>query len=100
MEMAAGVRCLPTVSQADCGRGGTEAHLCRVAVVIQSREVAERCRGSPDCLSPVAISRLGLTLLFLSAFFLFSMFWRLIVSSLENCAFGECRFVKNRKPKE
>lgn len=68
--------------------------------MIQSRKVAEQCPASSDCPSPVAISSLGLTLLFLSAFILFSMFWREIVSSLENCALGEYRLVKNRKPKE
>lgn len=44
--------------------------------MIQSLEVAEQCPVSPDCPSPVTISALGLTLLFLSAFVLFSVLWR------------------------
>lgn len=43
--------------------------------MIQSKEVAEQCRGSPDCPSPIPISGLGLAPLFLSAFILFSKFW-------------------------
>lgn len=44
--------------------------------MIRSREVAEQHGGSPDCPSPITISGLGLALLFLTAFILFSMFCR------------------------
>lgn len=74
--MAAGMQGLPAVSLELILKGGaTEAPLCRGAAVIRSREVAEQLRGSPDCPSPIIISRLGLASLFFSAFILFSMFW-------------------------